>query len=257
MAARPVQGSSGPARARWPCRAGAAGPLLPLLLSLACHASHRLPVRPERSLDVPGVTRFHFVSSSAGHFASAEGTPCGSAPREVRDGLFGWQGPGELPACRHDTFEQGQAPGWLELRWAAAIPADGDWLVTPGIFGLGAWGKVTARSAPQGRFTSEATVLVEARAPSCRGEWSLSVARTQATNSWPRTAEYAGAVELEEILLRGCRAGEPVELRLRFVGESNRGRIDVAWFGFSAYATDDADQLFGLRPGPERPPSAR
>jgi hypothetical protein len=44
------------------------------------------------------------------------------------------------------------------------------------------------------------------------------------------------------------RAQVVIEVRLRLVGEANRGKIDVDWFGFSALSDDEVHRIFGVRP---------
>jgi hypothetical protein len=40
---------------------------------------------------------------------------------------------------------------------------------------------------------------------------------------------------------------------LRLVGDVNRGKVDVDWFGFSAIQDDEVNRIFGIRPKPDVP----
>lgn len=222
-------------------------PLLAPLLFGCAQTRHVTPQRPERSLDAPDILRLRYVSSGASGFVTGEGGACTAIPAEVKDGLFGWQPPGSGAACLHDTLDHGLDPASLTVRWVAVIPKDGDYEVVQGIFGLGAWGKVAVRSSFWGDYFASASVAIEARTPSCHGSWTQLLAAAEATGGWVRTQAFEGGIEVGEVVLSGCRAGEQVQLELRLVGESNRGSVSVDWFGFSAYTANDADSLFGLR----------
>lgn len=230
---------------------------LSLLLATGCTARHFVPPRPERSLDRPGITRFHYASSSVQRFSDPHGKPCKPVEKIVRDHLFGWPAQeDDAPTCWHDSLDHGPEAGTLELRWVARIPADGDYAVAQGMFGLTALVAATVRSGQFGDFSAAAVLAVDAVAPSCRASWTTPLARVDASAGWHRGREFAGAVEVAELALQGCRAGEEVALRVRLVGQATRGRVEVGWVGFSAYAPEDVDQLFGLRPGPaEQPPA--
>ena len=67
------------------------------------------------------------------------------------------------------------------------------------------------------------------------------------TGIFSRQAEFSGWSEIPDTHLAGCKAGDPLEVRLRLAGDSNRGRIEVDAFGFSAVAADELNRIFGVR----------
>jgi hypothetical protein len=171
----------------------------------------------------------------------------------VRDGLIGWQSNNMDPACQHDSFDDGLKPGVLELRWSVVVPENGSYEVVPAGYGLGGWGDVQSRGAAIGDYFAKARFEVEARAPSCTGSWSFDVATARVTGPWTRVAAFSGWVNPPNIVLRGCSGGETLEVGVRLVGESNRGRISVDWFGFSAMVDEDVNRIFALRPRASEP----
>jgi hypothetical protein len=218
----------------------------------SCAAPGRQSIRPERSLSGRGLVALRFVSSSASNLFRPDGKPCGPAPRAVHDGLFGWEDPEakDEAGCAMDTFDDPLRPARLEFRFAAVLPHGGNFTLTQGSYGLGAWGQVVSRGIVYGESLARARLTVEAVAPSCRAAWSKDVARALVTGTWARAARFSGWLQVEDLRLVGCRGDEPIEVRVALVGEANRGRIEVDWFGFSALHDDDADWLFGLRPAP-------
>jgi hypothetical protein len=217
-------------------------------LCLACAQSVKhVRVRPP-DRDEHGVSFLPFVSSAAERFAAANGNPCPAFSGRVTDNLIGWEAPTpEDAACTHDTLYDGLKPAVLELRWRAEPPADGTYdLVTLG-YAVGAWGRVVTRGSHYGDYFAKAQVVIEARASHCSATWSKDLAEARVTGPIDRQAAFAGFVEIPELLMKDCRAGEPIDVRVQFVGTANRGRVDVDWFGFSASNDEEVNRIFGLR----------
>ena len=96
-------------------------------------------------------------------------------------------------------------------------------------------------------------MVVEASSPSCAARWSSDLALAQVTGLQDRIAAFSGWLEIPEIGISGCKAHEPIEVKLRLVGDVNRGKVDVDWFGFSALEDDEVNRIFGIRPKPDAP----
>jgi len=217
----------------------------------ACHPQRRVYIRPDKMLEGPDLHFLSFASSAADQFFTPSGDPCRRFGGHVRENCIGWPDDSEGPACSHDSFVDGLRPAVLELRWSAPIPADGSYDLLPAGYGLGAWGKVITRGSTYGDYWAKAEVVVEASSPACSGKWSLQLALAQVTGGWDRTAPFSGWIKLPDLPLPGCKASQTLEVRVRFVGETNRGRVDVDWFGFSAGGDEDVNRIFALRPRPK------
>lgn len=223
-----------------------------LLLSLiACTRQKRINIRPERSFENRGVAFFPFVASEVERFVGRDGRPCVRVGARPRDNLVGWQSPDDSPACVYDTIDEGARFGALEFQWRLEIPQDGNYdLVTLG-YAVGTWGRVVSRGSYYGNYFSRAELSVLARAPHCGASWSLELAKAIVTGPWDRIAAFHGWVSIPDLVLASCKAQETIEVRLRLQAESNRGRVDVDWFGFSAINDDDVSRIFGLRLRPK------
>jgi len=199
--------------------------------------------------DVSGAIPLSFASSTVDRFSDPEGKPCAAFTGRVHDNLLGWEGPNaEDAACTHDTLYEGTRPGTLEIHWRTELPRDGSYhLMTLG-YSVGAWGRVVSRGSYYGDYFARATVVVEARSPHCQATWSTDLARAQVTGPQDRIAPFSGWLEIPDMPIHGCKAHEPIDVRLRLLGEANRGRIDVDWFGFSAIADEEVNRIFGVRP---------
>ena len=235
---------------------------LPLVVAtallLSCLPPRRVPIRP-RARDDRGVTFLAFTSSTVERFSDAEGKPCPRFEGRVRDNLLGWQADTEDPVCTHDTLYEGLNPGALEMHWRSTLPADGSHEVISLGYSVGALGRVVSRGSYYGDYWAQARVVIEVRSPHCAASWSKDLALAKVAGPDWRVAEFSGYVELPDLLLHGCKAQDPLDVRLRLVGESNRGKIEVDWFGFSAAADDEVNRIFGVRPKPEGtagPPAA-
>jgi len=224
---------------------------LAAILSACAQRPRRTIVRPA-SRDERNVAFLPFVSSAVDRFSDAQGRPCPRFAGHVHNNLLGWESPdAEDAACTHDTWADGLPPGVLEMHWRSEIAQDGSYdLVTLG-YSVGAWGRVVGRGAHYGDSFSLAKLVVEARSPHCEASWSLELALAKVSGPQTRQADFSGWVEIPELLMKGCKAHDPVDVRLRLIGEANRGRIDVDWFGFSALADDEVNRIFGLRPRAE------
>ncbi len=229
--------------------------LLVLAATLAC-APQRVALRPVRSLEGPDVTLLRFASSEATGFRATRHGACPPFGGRVKEEIAGWQSPTDDPACVHDSVRDGQRPGTLGLRFRAEIPRDGDFELVQAGFALGAVGGVVARGSYIGNSVARADVEVEARTTSCSARWSKQLALAALTGPYERGASFSGWFHVSELPLRGCRAGEPLELDVRLVALATRGRVAVDLFGFSASSDADLDRMFGLRPIAEGPPSA-
>lgn len=225
-----------------------------LFLALAATMLSCAP-RPRRALvrpaarDERGVTFLPFASSSVERFSDAEGRPCAKFAGHVRDNLLGWEGPSaDDPACTHDTLYEGTRPGTLEMHWRATLPADGSYDLVALGYSIGAWGRVVSRGSYYGDYWARAQVVIEASSPHCAASWSADLAQAKVTGPQDRMAAFSGWLEIPDLAIRGCRANEPIDVRLRLVGEANRGKIDVDWFGFSAISDEEVHRIFGVRP---------
>jgi hypothetical protein len=120
--------------------------------------------------------------------------------------------------------------------------------VISGGYSVGAWGRVRVRGSYYGNFFASARVVLDASTPHCRAEWSSDLALAKVTGTIPRGAEFSGWVAIPDTRIAGCRAGDPLDVRLRLVADSNRGRIEVDAFGFSVGAADELNAMFGIKP---------
>lgn len=224
-------------------------PIGALLLLAACAAPAVRPPAADRSLD-PATARLRFERLGSRHFASRSGTPCSAIQAPPAAGHLGWMSENDDPACLYDTVDARVEPGWLELVFAGTVPADGDHRLVQSRIRLTAAGRVQARSSAFCEYHASARAELLATSPSCQGRWSGLLGRAQVSGGSERGQSFAGSVVLGEVALRGCRAGERVELRVRLLAESNRGSVDVDWFGFTLAEAAEADAIFGLRPLP-------
>ncbi len=229
---------------------GAALALVMVATFTGCVRARRVRIRPDPSLDESSASFLRYDSSSVEGFIDPAGKPCARFSGAIRNNLIGWQSEGDDPACNIDTMETGLRPAVLELRWQAVIPSNGSYELVPAGYGLGAWGSALSRGSYYGDYFAKATVFIYAWAPSCSGSWALELARAVVTGPWNRRAIFSGWITIPAIVLPGCRGGDSVEARVRLVGETNRGAINVDWFGFSAAADEDVNRIFALR---ERP----
>jgi hypothetical protein len=230
--------------------AGGALALVLLVTFAACVRERRVRIRPDPSLDESSASFLRYASSSVEGFTDPDGKPCARFSGEIRNNLIGWQPEDDDGACNIDTMETGLRPAILELRWQAVIPNDGSYELVPAGYGLGAWGSALSRGSYHGDYFAQATLFIDAQAPSCSGSWALQLARAAVTGPWSRQANFSGWITIPAIVLSGCRGGDTVEARVRLVGETNRGAVNVDWFGFSAVADQDKNRIFALREQP-------
>jgi len=221
--------------------------LVLLVTFTACVRARGIRIRPEPSLNESGASFLRYASSSVEGFTDPAGRPCARFSGEIRNNLIGWQPEDDDGACVVDTMETGLRPATLELRWQAVIPSDGSYELVPAGYGLGAWGSALSRGSYYGDYFAKATLFIDAVASSCSGSWALELARAAVTGPWDRRAIFSGWITIPAIMLHGCRGGDIVEARVRLVGETNRGAVNVDWFGFSADADEDVNRIFALR----------
>jgi hypothetical protein len=224
-----------------------------LALGVACAGPRRIRIRPSESRDLQGVVFMPFSSSRTEAFSDPEGRPCPVYNGEIQNFFAGWQSRSDDPACEHDTFDDSTRAGALELSWHGTVPADGAWDVISGGYSVGAWGRVRVRGSYFGNFFAVARLVLEARTPNCRAEWSSDLALAKVTGTIPRGAEFSGWIAIPDTRIAGCRKGDPLDVRLRLVADSNRGRIDVDAFGFSVLAREELNAMFGIKPAPVLP----
>ena len=217
-------------------------------LGLACASQRRIRIRPVTTRDLTGVVFLPWASSKADGFFDAKGRPCPPFRGEIRDFFAGWQSPDAEPLCDHDTFDDGVGAATLDLRWRGTIPANGAWDVVTGGYSAGAWGRVMSRGSHHGDYFASARMVLEATSPHCRAEWSVLLALVKIDFVTTRGTEFSGWTEIPDTRLAGCVAGDPIEVRLKLVGDSSRGRIEVEAFGFSVAAAYELNRMFGLRP---------
>ena len=217
-------------------------------LALACASVPWRHIRPVDSRDLAGVVMLPFASSQVESFFDARGRPCPPFEGAIVDFFAGWQSHDADPACDHDTFDDGLHSASLELHWQGSVPVDGAVDLVSGGYAIGAWGRAVARGSHYGNYVAWARVVLEVVSPHCRGEWASPLARAAVTGSFSRQVEFTGWSEVPDLHLAGCKAGDPLDVRVRLMADSNRGRIEIDAFGFSAVAGDDIDHVFGVRP---------
>jgi hypothetical protein len=224
------------------------------MVLLACATTaRRVPVRPA-ARDDKGVSFLPFASSRVERFSDQEGRPCPAFGGRVRNNVLGWEsGNEDDPACTHDSLSEGTRAGLLEMHWRSELPEDGSYdLITLG-YSVGAWGRVLTRGSYYGDYYARASVVIEASSPHCVATWSSDLAIAKVSGREDRGAAFSGWLEIPDIAIAGCKAHEPIEVRLRLVGDVNRGKVDVDWFGFSAVEDNEVNRIFGIRPKPEAP----
>ena len=226
-----------------------------LVLLLCCATQRKVPLRPQTSRDLSSVAFLAFSSSSADGFLDGQGRPCTPMRRE-RYAFAGWSSDEEDPACVHDTFDHGPQQASLELRWRGIIPADGSYEVISGGYSLGAWGYVVARASYHGDYWAWARVIIDVQSASCRGTWALDLAKATITGEATRGRLFSGWLEIPDIPVSGCKAGDGLEVRVQLLAQSNRGAIRVEAFGFWAPSKDELNRLFGIRPRQAADPAA-
>ena len=216
-----------------------------LSCALAVRPTIKLEDRPPLDRDAVPLPYTGAVVES---FEDRSGRPCAPASGRVWDGLIGWQTLGDDPICRHNTFDSGIRKSILELRWSLAIPANGDYELQSRRQAAGAWGLLEARGDWYTEVSALAYLELEARSPSCRAVSRQPLGKAVVTGPWIRRAGFDGWLTLPDLVLRRCSAGEQLEVRVRLVGEVNRGRIDVDAFGIAGLARADVGHAFALRP---------
>jgi hypothetical protein len=191
-----------------------------------------------------------FASSDAARFTDAKGQPCPVFAGPVKENNIGWhQGKdSDIPACTYDSFENGTEPAALELRWRVVVPEDGNYDVVAMGYSVGAFGRVLSRGGWKGSYYTKVKVDVDASSSSCGGDWSQDLANAKVDGPWEREAPFSGWVQIPDIQVYGCRGQDVLELRVRLIGETNRGQVDVDWFGFSAQRDDEMNKIFALKP---------
>lgn len=246
-------GASARHRHRRPRRLHRPGPrrrlaLAALLLSgLAC-APPRLIRFADRPPTLDGDVPLAYSGSGVTTFVDRRGRRCPPSSGRAEHAVIGWQSPDDDPLCTFDTLVQGPGVAVLELRWQAAVPASGEVDLLARRQAVGAWGRVEARGTYFGQYLAAAEVELEASAPSCSGSARLLLGKGEVTGPWNRSAAFAGFLELPDIEMHGCVEGERLELRLRLVAHSNRGRVEVDGFGAAAGTDADVAKAFLLRP---------
>ena len=215
---------------------------------LGCATPPRVNIRPDKFLEGPDITFLRYGSSQVDRFTDPHGRRCRRFAGTVKNNIIGWESSDDnYSACTHDTLDEGIAPATLELRFTAVIPADGDYDLLSNGYGLGAWGSVVSRGSHFGEYVAKAHVEIDAGAPGCKGNWSLELAKAKVSGSWHVVSPFSGWITLPEIRLARCKAQQSLEVKVRLVGEVNRGKVDVDWFGFSAVSDDDLNRIFALR----------
>ena len=212
-------------------------------------AARRLPTGPARPHAVDATWKEYVQHVFCGH-ARKPRPVCTPFPGRVRDSFAGWWANGDDPVCIHDTFDAGVQPATLELRWRGTVPADGDYNVLSAGYAVGTWGTVLTRGSYYGDYWAWARVGVEVESAHCRGKWSLDLAKAKITGLDKRVAGFSGWAEIPDIRVADCRAGDPLDVRVQLVGQSNRGQIAVDGFGFWVTSDDELNRIFGFRSAP-------
>lgn len=224
-----------------------------LATSAGCFNQKRIRTHPVEERDLGGVVFLPWASSEVDSFFDGEGKPCAPFDGRIRDSFAGWQSSDDQSVCEHDTFQDTVRPAKLELRWHGTVPADGSFLVLTGGYSVGAWGRVLVRGSYYGDYYSTARVVLEVTSPHCRAEWSSQLALAKLTGEFLRGAEFTGWVSIPDTRIEHCVKGDPLDVRLRLLGDSNRGKIEVDAFGFSTQGSG-LNRMFGVRPAPPLPP---
>jgi hypothetical protein len=230
-----------------------------LALALAAAAAGCAVRRPiglaDRPPLPPGATLLTYAGGGASGLYRPDGRPCPRAAAEPRLGIVGWPPPkDEELVCLQDTHDHGATPAAMELRWRGVVAEDGSYALLARGLTLDAWGRVVARGGPYGEYIARAWFELVARAPSCTARHTLPLARAAVSAVWIRQAAFGGWIEVPDLELTGCRAGEVLEVRVRLLGEVNRGRLEVESFGVVAHRADELQDTLALRrrlePGP-------
>jgi hypothetical protein len=225
------------------------------LLVCCARAPHRIYVRPhsEETKDLTGVSLLSYASSNVDGFYDRKGRVCAPFAGHVHEYFAGWWSEDDDPICVHATLDAGLQPATLEMRWTGVIPADGNYDVLSTGYAVGAWGHVMARGSYFGDFWSWARVNVEVKSPHCGDSISRDVGRAAVSLLTERSADFSGWVEIPDLWVAGCKAGDPIEVRVQLVGQSNRGHIAVDGFGFWAARDEELNAMFGFKPAPNPP----
>jgi hypothetical protein len=223
-----------------------------LALLVCCARPRRIYVRPyeENARDLSGVSFLSYASSRVDGFYDRKGRSCAPFAGHVREYFAGWWADDDDPICFHGTLESGLQPAMLEMSWRGVVPADGNYDVLSAGYAIGSWGQVMARGSYFGDFWAWARVDVAVESPNCRGSRSFNLARAAISLLAERTADFSGWVQVPDIWVAGCKGGDPLEVRVQLVGQSNRGHIAVDGFGFWAAKDEELNQMFGIRSAP-------
>jgi hypothetical protein len=189
----------------------------------------------------------HFLSfdaASATSFADDKGKRCAAS-----GDLLGWRSPANVDGwiCQHDTVYDGQGEAVLELRFSGVIPKDGLYELDSFGPGVEVAGSVVSRSSWYGDSVSTAVLVLDAATPSCSVHWETPIARAVSQGPAVRAAPFASLQEIPPLPLGACKAGEKLAVRVRFVGQANRGHIDVDAFGFQG-GKENAERMLGFAP---------
>lgn len=225
-------------------------------LGAGCAAVDRRIDLPDRPPLPPGATALAYAGGTATGLFRPDGRPCQRPLPEPRRGVVGWQpAKGEDLACARDTLDHRGPPPALELAFRAVVPEDGDLDLLARGTTLDAWGRALARGGPYGEFAARTWFEYTATAPSCRAVHLKDLAKAVVTGPWDREALFSGWIVLPDLVLTGCRAGEVLEVRLRLLGEVNRGRVDVETFGVVAGRMEEVQDSLALRKRVAPPPA--
>jgi hypothetical protein len=166
-------------------------------------------------------------------------------------GLLGWQSLDGEPLCLHDSYDHGQEAAALELHFRGAVSGEGTFQLLSRGLTVNVVGRVRARGTPKVDVEASARLELTARAPSCAATHLEPLARAVVDGPWVRTAHFDGWFVLPDLVLQGCRPGEVLEVRLRLVGETTRGGVELDAFGLVAGRGDDLHDAFALRRRPD------
>jgi hypothetical protein len=229
----------------------ALGAALGLALAPGCAVRRTIGLADRQPLP-PGATLLTYAGGGASGLHRPDGRPCPRPAAEPRLGIVGWPPPrDEEPVCLQDTYDHGASLASLELRWRGVVAEDGSYDLLARGLTLDAWGRVLARGGPYGEYVARAWFELVARTPSCTTHHALPLARAAVSAAWTRQAAFGGWIVVPDLELTGCRAGEVLEVRLRLLGEVNRGRLEVESFGVVAHRADDLQDTLAVRRRPE------